>query len=198
MSGSFPTSPVFNSLNVSSVQPTLISRTISGRRQARQIAGQYWKMTATFPPMTRTQFAPIFAFVMAQRGGFETFTVVPPVLKDGLGSAGGTPLIKGASQTGRSILTDGWTNSTTVFKAGDYVKFTGHDKVYMLTANAISDGSGNATLAIEPALVATPANDSAIIFENISFTVALNGSVQEFRTGASGFFSYEIDFAEVL
>ena len=93
MSGTFPSSPAFNSLEVNSIQPTFVSRTISGRRQARQIGGQFFNMTATFPPMTREQFAPINAFVMKQRGQYETFQLVLPVLSSGLGTPVGTPLV---------------------------------------------------------------------------------------------------------
>ena len=199
MSGTFPTSPAFQSLNIQSIQPTLISRTISGRRQARQIGGQLWKMTATFPPMTRAQFAPIYAFIVAQRGRYESFSLVPPVVGNPQGSAAGTPLVNGASQTGRSLETDGWTQNTAIFKAGDYLKLAGNDKVYMVTADATTAVSSSAlTLTIEPALVASPANDEVIIYESIPFTVALASGVQEFATGATGVYEFEIELEEVL
>jgi len=199
MSGTFPTSPAFQSLNIKSIQPTLISRTISGRRQARQIGGQLWKMTATFPPMTRAQFAPIYAFIVAQRGRYESFSLVPPVVGNPQGSAAGTPLVNGASQTGRSLETDGWSQNTAIFKAGDYLKLAGNDKVYMVTADATTAVSSSAlTLTIEPALVASPANNEVIIYESIPFTVALTSGVQEFSTGATGVYEFEIDLEEVL
>ena len=148
MSGTFPSSPAFNSLNVKSLQPTFVSRTISGRRQARQIAGQFFTMTATFPPMTREQFAPINAFVMKQRGQYETFQLVLPVLSSGLGTPVGTPLVKGASQTGRSIITDGWsppasgniisiTDTTPTATAGG-IFYSGSDAFYFGYENEVS------------------------------------------------------------
>ena len=198
MSGTFPTSPAFNSLSIGSVQPSFISRSISGRRQARQTHGQYFKMTATFPPMTRAQFAPINAFVIKQRGQYESFQVVPPVVNAGLGSPAGTPLVNGADQTGRTIVTDGWSNSITIFKAGDYLKFANHDKVYTVTADVSSSGAGAATIAIEPALITSPATDSAITYTSVPFTVALTSRVQEFSTGTTGLFEFEIDLEEVI
>jgi len=198
MSGTFPTSPAFNSLSISSFQPSFISRAISGRRQARQTHGQYFIMTAGFPPMTRAQFAPINAFVLKQRGQYESFQVVPPVLNAGLGSPAGTPLVNGADQTGRSVVTDGWNNSITIFKAGDYLKFANHDKVYTVVTDATSNGSGQSTITIEPALITSPANDSAITYTSVPFTVALTTRVQEFSTGTSGLFEFEIDLEEVL
>jgi len=198
MSGTFPTSPAFNSLSIGSVQPSFISRSISGRRQARQTHGQYFKMTATFPPMTRAQFAPIHAFVLKQRGQYESFQVIPPVVGVGLGSPAGTPLVNGADQTGRSVVTDGWSNSIVIFKAGDYLKFANHDKVYTVSADVSSNGSGAATIAIEPALITSPATDSAITYTSVPFTVALTSRVQEFSTGTTGLFEFEIDLEEVL
>jgi len=198
MSGTFPTSPAFQSLAVSSNQSTFVSRSISGRRQSRQIGGQYWRMRASFPPMTRAQFAPIYAFVIAQRGRYESFSIVPAVISTGQGSPAGTPLVNGADQTGRSLVTNGWSNSIAIFKAGDYLKIAGNDKVYMVTADVSSNGSGEASIAIEPALVASPANDAAITHSSVPFTVALRSGVQEFATGTNGLFTFEIDFEEVL
>ena len=199
MSGTFPSSPAFNSLNVQSIQPTFVSRTISGRRQARQIAGQFFSMTATFPPMTRAQFAPIDAFIMKQRGQYETFTLVMPVLSTGLGSPAGTPLIRGADQTGRTLATDGWTGGISIFKAGDYLKLD-HDKVYKVVADVTSNASSSADtpIIIEPALITSPADNSAITHTNVPFLVSLTTGVQEYSTGTSGLFSYEVDFAEAL
>ena len=198
MSGTFPTSPAFQSLAVSSNQSTFVSRSISGRRQSRQIGGQYWRMRASFPPMTRAQFAPIYAFVIAQRGRYESFSIVPAVISTGQGSPSGTPLVNGADQTGRSLVTNGWSNSIAIFKAADYLKIAGNDKVYMVTADVSSNGSGEASIAIEPALVASPANDAAITHSSVPFTVALRSGIQEFATGTNGLFTFEIDFEEVL
>lgn len=198
MSGALPTSPAFVSLQVSSHQPTLVTRAISGRRQVRQIAGHRWGMTAKYPPLTRAEFAPIFAFLVKQRGSFDTFTVQPPTIKNAQGTGAGTPLVNGASQTGRSVVTDGWSSGATVLKAGDFVSFAGHSKIYMLTADVTSDGSGNATLSIEPALIESPAENAVITTDSVAFTVALSGDVQEFALGTSGLFSYELDLEEAF
>ena len=196
MSGSFPTSPKIACINIASIQPTLISRTISGRKQARQIGGQLWRMTCNFAPLTRAQFSPILAFIISQRGSYDTFTIAPNVHKDTQGSATGSPLVNGASQTGRSVITDGWNASITIFKAGDFCKFANHDKIYVVSADATSNGSGASTISIEPALITSPANDSAITYTAVPFTVALTGRVQEFETGTTGLYEYELDMEE--
>ena len=148
--------------------------------------------------MTRAQFAPIHAFVLKQRGQYESFQVVPPVVNAGLGSPAGTPLVNGADQTGRSVVTDGWNASITIFKAGDFLKFANHDKVYKVVTDATSDGSGDSTITIEPPLVTSPATDSAITYTSVPFTVALTSGIQEFATGTTGLFSFELDMEEVI
>ena len=198
MSGTFPLTPKFRSLRVASVQPTLRSRTVSGRRQARQIAGQYWRMVATFPPMSREDFSPILAFIISQRGAFDTFILQPTVHKDTQGNPGGSPKVKLGSQTGRTVNTDGWTANQIVMKAGDFVKFSGHAKVYMLTGDVTSDGNGDASMSIEPALIASPAVNEDVGYNNVPFTVALSGGLQEFSATAGDIYSYEVSFEEVL
>ena len=64
MSGQLPTSPTPRNASIGSEQNTLISITTSGRVQARQIDGQRFTMTLAYPPMTRSEFAPIKAFLI--------------------------------------------------------------------------------------------------------------------------------------
>ena len=59
MSGTFPSSPAPRDVAISSNQNTIVTTTASGRRQARQIDGQRFRLRLRFPVMTRTEFAPI-------------------------------------------------------------------------------------------------------------------------------------------
>ena len=76
----------------------------------------------------------------------------------------GTVLVNGASQTGSSLIVDGLTAAP---QAGDVFKVAGIDKVYTVTSDA-SVSSGGATLAINPALASSPADDAAITFLSTS------------------------------
>ena len=86
MSGQLPTSPVFNAMNFKDESNTLISISDSGRRFARKIDNQRWKFTCSYKLLTRAEFAPILAFITKQRGQKETFTVIPPKIKDAQGN----------------------------------------------------------------------------------------------------------------
>ena len=69
-------------------------------------------------PVTRAQFAPIQAFVIAQRGQTDSFTMVLPGHKQPQGLATGSPLVNGAGQSGTSLVTDGWSSGATTLVKG--------------------------------------------------------------------------------
>jgi len=133
--------------------------------------------------------------------GFDTFSTQNVVNHTcGVHTTGSTPLVNGASQNvtyanagndnTQSLVTDGWANSTAVLKAGDVFTIAGVYAVnpvpgegstgktnmpylqqFTVTADASSDGSGNATLTISPAIItsgpqqtvdAAPADNAAI------------------------------------
>ena len=82
MSGTYPTSPEFSSVGFSSEQATITSTTDSGKMFAVQIDGQRFKFSATYPPMRRSEFSPVFAFIMKQRSQKETFQIALPDLRN--------------------------------------------------------------------------------------------------------------------
>ena len=200
MSGQFPTSPAPSSVAITSEQMTIVSTTTSGRRQARQIDGQKFKLTARFPVMTRAEFAPIKAFIMKQRSQLNSFTFIPPTVSDSQGSASGTISVNGALTAGTTTATiDGMATSTNgILKAGDYFRFTGQEKVYMAVEDLDSNGSGEGTLTFEPPLRSAVTDNTILIYDNVDFTVSLTNDIQEFNIGTQEYFNYEIDLVEVL
>jgi hypothetical protein len=200
MSGTFPTTPIPSSVSISTNQNTIVTTTASGRRQSRQIDGQRFKLRVTFPIMTRTQFAPILAFIVKQRSQIESFTFTPPTLDDSLGVATGVIRVNGAILAGvTSVAIDGMANSTSgVFKAGDYFRFTGQNKVYMVMADVASNGSGQGTLTFEPPLRTGVSDNAVLIYSSVDFTLGLVADVQEFNIGTENLFQYQLDVIEVL
>jgi len=199
MSGTYPTSPVFRALGFTSEQKTITSTTDSGKIFAVQVDGQRWKFSASYPPMTRTTFAPVYAFIIKQRSQKETFTIVPPVISSARGHEVNNVAVNGVHSAGdTTIAVDGHhNNSAGAFLAGDLVKFGGHNKVYMIVENV--DPSGNAsTLTIEPPLQSALADDEAITYDNVPFTVRLTNDIQTFNTDNIDLYKFEVDFIEAL
>lgn len=195
MSGTYPTSPEFKSLGFSSEQKTLTSTTDSGKMFSVQIDGQRWKFKASYPPMTRSDFAPVYAFIIKQRSQKETFQIVPPIIASAQGNVSGTILVNGSHTAGdTTINVDAMTGT---LKAGDLIKFA-HSKVYMVVADVTADGSNEATITIEPPLRENLADDSSVTYDNIEFTVRLENDLQQFKTQEIDKFTFEVDFIEAL
>ena len=90
------------------------------QQQAVAHAGQRWEVDVTLPAMNRADAEQWVAFLVSLRGRFGTFTLGDPVGASPRGSAGGTPLVNGASQIGGTLAIDGCTASQTGWlKAGD-------------------------------------------------------------------------------
>ena len=200
MSGQFPTSPNFRSLNFKDNRPTLVNQTLSGKKQVRQIGSQYFSFTVQMPPLQQEKAQEVFAFLQKQKGSFEDFTIVAPLDNLGAGKSETDIQVVGAHTSGdASIALDGFTaNQTGALKAGDLIKFANHSKVYMVQSDIDSDGSGALTLLISPNLVASLADNEAVTVNKPSFTVYLENNEIMYSTDASGFYSISFDVREVI
>jgi len=195
MAGTYPTTPEFRSMNFASEQKTLTSTTDSGKMFSVQVDGQRFKFSASYPPMSRTDFAPVLAFIMKQRSQKETFQIALPDLKNAKGDVSGTVLVNGSHSAGDTTITvDAMTGT---LKAGDLIKFS-HDKIYMIVADVTADGSNEATLTIEPPLREALADDSSVTYDGVEFTVRLINDLQQFNVGVDNYYRYEVDFIEAL
>lgn len=115
-----------------------------------------------------------------------------------VGPLGGTPLVNGASQTGATLITDGWTaaaasrlkNGDVFTIAGVYAvnpvskSSTGVLQQFVCTADKSSDASGNITIPIYPSLVTSgatqtvsgsPADNAAITVLGAANTLTAQG-----------------------
>lgn len=167
----YPATPAPMEVTVTSYAPTLVSVTHGLRRSARSRGAHAWQFELRYSGMTRATFAPLWAFLVKQGGQASTFAFTPPGLTN-RGAGGGTPAVAGGGQTGTSLVTDGWPNGTAILKAGDWIQVEADPKVYMVTEDVSSDGGGNATIELTPALRMAPA-DNASLSTTPVFTCAL-------------------------
>tara|TARA_R100001163_G_C5065772_1_gene203816 strand:- start:802 stop:1407 length:606 start_codon:yes stop_codon:yes gene_type:complete len=201
MSGAFPTTKKPRVLNFSSNRPNSTAYTLSGKRSVKQFAAQYFSFSVQLPAMSQSDFMPYYSFLIKQKGSFDTFTFQYPLENQGSDKGETDIAVNGTAAVGASqVPLDGFTNSTNgVLKAGDLIKFANHNKVYMVTADENSDGSGEiAAVDIEPPLQAALVNNEAVTVNQPSFTVALVQDDVLYSTDASGFFTLSFDVREVL
>lgn len=80
------------------------------------------------------------------------------------GPGGGTPVVNGASQTGLTLATSGWPNSTTVLYAGDRIGIS--NQMIPITTDATTNGSGQVTLALAHPIRTAPSNGASVEIDN--------------------------------
>ena len=153
--------------------------------------------------MTRSDFAPIMAFMIKQRARREDFTVVFPSYLNAQGNETNTLLVNGVHAVAdTTIAIDGFAgDGAGRLKAGDLIKFA-HDKVYMII-NDVTSSSNASTVTIEPPLRTALANDSSVTYDSVPFNVHLVSDTQEFASGqvdkdGNLLFNYEFDVIESL
>jgi hypothetical protein len=203
MAGTLPTSPAFQTLTINNNQPNLVTITSSGRRQVKSQAAQFWSFNASYPPMKRSDWAPIAAFITKQKGATENFTVILPEYSDTQGAlTTQTVNVTTTEPVGETsiALNSGSINVTDALKAGDFVKFSNHNKVYMVTDD-VDFSSGSATMNIEPGLLASISNtptQNTLVYKNVEFTVYLGDAIQEWNTGLANMVEYELELREAI
>jgi hypothetical protein len=159
--------PGFRSFEMSG--HSTVGRSVSpftGSQQIYEWPGTWWAVRASLPPMARADAERWIAFMLALRGSAGTFLLGDPLGTAPRGVATGTPLVNGASQTGKSLTTKGWTHSITgILKMGDYLQIgTGlTQRLYKNLQDTNSDGTGVAVFDVFPSLRESPADNAAIV-----------------------------------
>jgi len=136
-----------------------------GNTQTVEMAGARWFGKATWEVLNNDQWRELEGWIARLAGAAGRFYFGPLHAATPRGIGTGTPLVAGASQTGRTLVTDGWTASQTgILKRGDYISFdsgTGRE-LKIVTADANSDGLGQATLSIMPPIRYSPSDNATI------------------------------------
>jgi hypothetical protein len=165
------------------------------QQQVYQHSGEQWKTTMSLPPMLKDNASIWLAFFMQLRGMRGTFKLGDQDRKTIQGTATGTVLVNGASQTGNQVALDGFTASrANVFKAGDYIQINSY--LYMVTENVTANGSGEANVKIEPALrtgIEPINNNTTVIYLNTTTIMRLDSN--EFNWDTDHVSKYGISFS---
>lgn len=159
--------PVANTLNHTSP--------LDGTSQTVEMPGHRWMIKVSFGPydFTQDKVAEWKVFLVSLRGTSGRFYVSDPQGTTPRGEAStneGTPLVNGASQTGSSLNIDGCPNSVINYlKKGDYLSISysgGNKSLHIVSQNVDTNGSGEATVSIEPPIRDIPDDDAEITLTN--------------------------------
>ena len=153
--------------------------------------------------MTKADFLADYSFLVQQDGQFGSFTIVPPEIGSTRGTASGTVTVVDDSsvspaynnQKGSSAI--GVSGGSGTLKKGDIIKFSNHDKVYMLTEDVNLDGSTVDTLSLHPPLV-TDLGAATITYNSVPIKVFMDSDQLKFITQTDGTYKYEIVLNEEI
>jgi hypothetical protein len=129
-------------------------------------AGDRWMLTIEWGPLYLVADAnDIEGFLLALNGREGSFLAGDLTRPLALGTwVGQSPLVKGASQTGKTLLVDGLTPTTTTCLKGDFFQLGSGatSRLHRLTQNSTANGAGEATLDFWPQLRASPADNAPL------------------------------------
>jgi hypothetical protein len=136
----------------------------TGKGQTLAMVYAKWFFKGNFSQIDQTNAGQLKSFLTQLHGGANKFRFPVPNMGLFSGYVGAAGLVNGAGQTGTTLITDGWSHSALIFKDGDC--FTVNDEYKMVIGDSTSNSSGQLTLTIEPALRASPADNTALIIVN--------------------------------
>lgn len=167
----FPTTPAPRTINITSIHQTYNNVGINFSVYNSSRGGHRWKFELDYALLTREECAPLWAFLVGQKGTFLDFTFELPT-QSNRGSALTTDnvTVKTTTPSGNEIELEGFnSNQTNVLRAGDFISIGSGKKVYMIMSDVDSTGD-EATIDIQPNLH-TQATVGDVITFNPEFQV---------------------------
>ncbi len=178
--------PVFNTQSFES--------DLNGIMQTAELPGAKWSASLTFTNLNKSEIKALRGFLVALRGRAGRFYLSPTDSASSLTPVGS---VNGASQTGGTLVTDGWGINSTVLQAGDW--FGVNDELKMLSEDAVTDGSGNCTLIFSPNLNDSPPNSDPLTVNRPACVMRLvNDSQAQFQLSQANVYSVTFDCIEAL
>ena len=159
MSVTLPTSPAPRSITPRLITARAELRSaFGGSVQRINRLGSRWAFDVELPPMTHA--AALDWVDLLTEADTAILNLPEPGITIG---SPGTPLVNGSSQTGSSLVTDGWTNGYVIPKGKWFsVSVSSLLYLYQTTAAVTASGAGAATLTVRPMLRASPADNAAL------------------------------------
>ena len=179
----------FKTLDFQTNTNTRITTSVSGITHRIKTGGQSWSFKLKSPAMTKADMMADYSFIVQQDGQYGSFTIVPSAIGSTRGTATGTLTNDATVALGQSAAqTDGGSGT---LKKGDLIKFSNHDKVYMLTADVTISGTNDA-ISFYPPLVTAITDSTTITYNNVPIKVFQDKDQIKFITQADGTYKYEL------
>jgi len=192
----------FRAVNFKQENEVAVTKTASGRIIRSTAATTLWRGTLELVSLTVSDFKQIQGFIAKAKGQLNDFTIEIPEISFRSATASiGTVSVSGSFGQGSTSvnLTKSVAGNATVFNMGDAIKFSGHNKVYVVTEDCVQSSTPSAfAVAFEPPLVLDVASAETVTYDNVPFKVILTSDLQEYQYNVDGTVNYRIDVQEVI
>jgi len=211
--------PGFASVKLTSKQPTVVSRTNSGRVITRALVGHTWKADIAYNKLTESEFNPVYSFLISRMGRVEPFFIVLPqytAAQDSTFAAamsGGTTITAGENApAGRKYLLCTYSGGGSprpgdIFTISDPAN-SNHKKLYMVTRTEINADynsnvgsaptSGQRRIHFTPSLNYSTASGSTLDFTSPLMRVISTTDMTEYDLGTDGLYNFNLKVEEAL
>jgi hypothetical protein len=156
-------------------------------RIQRKTGGHRWEMTLTSTRLNLEDMKPITAAIGAIRNAMDTVELAVPVYSESLASTQTASLNRPIGVTSATVT------STTNVAAGDYFRFSGHSKIYVVTS--VTSGT---TFNFFPSLQKAVTAGQTLTFDGVQFTMRLSGDPLSFTASNDNTAVIELDLVEAL
>lgn len=138
----------------------------TGASQTAAFPGTTLKLTMGFKDLTSEESKLVMSFLVKMNGMSGRTQLSDRTVRST--PVQGTPAISGATGNLTTLASKGWTPSVTVLTEGSYISFGTADKLELkiVTADVVSDSSGNAIIPVGPWIRNYPVTNSAIEVAN--------------------------------
>lgn len=203
MAGTLPVTD-FVKVTLISNQPGQTSMSISGKRQTKQYATQFWQFNCDYRTLQRADAARVMAFIAKQRNNLLDFDLeiypfsdtagtvtamlaanpgTSAVLSVGTNASAGASSVSVSSAWNSSKFTTAGVSAASGLRAGDFITFSNHYKAYQITDDVSFNGSGAATINLYPNLVSAVTTSHTINYSSVLFHVFLLDPSQQYEFG---------------
>ena len=210
--------PGWASVQLTSKQPVIQTRTNSGRVFSRGIAGHTWQLNIRYNDLTRAEFTPIYTFLIEKVGKLNPFYVALPqyqVAQDSTfaaAMAGGTTITVNETTppAGRTYLMCSYSGGGNprpgvIFTISDSNN-SNHTKLYMITRTETNSdynsnvgsqpGSSQRRIHFTPSLTYSTTNASPLDFTSPLVRVTNTTDTNQYDLKTNGLYSFGLKLEE--
>lgn len=180
-------------------QNNIINTSLTGDRYVANLGNSHWEFKLKSAPYDRSTNT---ANMPLSTDNTEIFTfTLPTPLNDSKGTVSDIITVSASTSDGASPSAQSRkinvTGGAGTLKSGDFIKFSNHTKVYMLTIDTNLDGSSVDAVHLYPPLIKS-VSGATITYDNVQIKAVPVEKAFEYSIGVANEIVWEQQFREVV